>query len=168
MDSKFQSKLRVLDTDDVKQKTSLFLFRENRLGMFHGLFFCFMCDLCLLHKVNAQTPITANLSTSIFKRRIFTRKVIYRLFQLNVRTFRKCKHPHACALRDCLGVSRSFVSDTSPKCIDREGLKRRRKWTRQRKPYICLSFDFLIKHSANGTCLTLVSMQKYVPSLWLL
>ena len=32
------------------------------------------------------------------------------------------KNAHACALRDCLGVSRPFVSDTSPKCIDREGL----------------------------------------------
>ena len=41
------------------------------------------------------------------------------------------KNAHACALRDCLGVSRPFVSDTSPKCIDREGLKRRRTGTRQ-------------------------------------
>ena len=41
------------------------------------------------------------------------------------------KNAHACALRDCLGVSRPFVSDTSPKCIDREGLKRRRAGTRQ-------------------------------------
>ena len=31
----------------------------------------------------------------------------------------------------CLGVSRPFVSDTLPKCIDREGLKRRRTGTRQ-------------------------------------
>ena len=30
-------------------------------------------------------------SVPIFKRRIFTRKVIYRLFQLNVGTFQKCK-----------------------------------------------------------------------------
>ena len=41
------------------------------------------------------------------------------------------KNAHACALRDCLGVSRPFVSDTSPKCIDREGLKRRRTGTSQ-------------------------------------
>ena len=67
----------------------------------------------------------------IFKQRIFTRKVIYRLFQLNVWTFQKCKNAHACALRDCLGVSRPFVSDTSPKCIYREGLERRRAGTRQ-------------------------------------
>ena len=44
------------------------------------------------------------------------------------------KNAHACALRDCLGVSRPFVSDTSPKCIDREGLKRRRTGTRQWLP----------------------------------
>ena len=41
------------------------------------------------------------------------------------------KNAHACALRDCLGVSRPFVSDTSPKCIDQEGLERRRTGTRQ-------------------------------------
>ena len=41
------------------------------------------------------------------------------------------KNAHVCALRDCLGVSRPFVSDTSPKCIDREGLKRRRTGTSQ-------------------------------------
>lgn len=32
----------------------------------------------------------------------------------------------ACALRDCLDVSRPFLSETSPKCIDREALGRRR------------------------------------------
>ena len=71
----------------------------------------------------------------IFKRWIFTRKVIYRLFQLTVLTFQKCKTAHACALRDCLGVPRPFVSDTSPKCIDREGLKKRRAGTRQAGTY---------------------------------
>ena len=50
-------------------------------------------------------------------------------------TFQKCKNTHACALRDCLGVSRPFVSDTSPKCIDREGLERRRTGTRQHINY---------------------------------
>ena len=73
----------------------------------------------------------------IFKRRIFTRKVIYRLFQLTVWTFQKCKNAHACALQDCLGISRPFVSDTSPKCIDREGLERRRTGTRQHKHKHC-------------------------------
>ena len=88
----------------------------------------------------------------IFKRRILTRKVIYRLFQLNVWTFQKCKNAHACALRDCLGISRPFVSDTSPKCIDREGLERRRTGTRQnrtfgnrtqRKPNRSIDFDWV-------------------------
>ena len=42
MDSKFHSKLCVLDTNDVKQKTSLFLFRENLLGIVSRiLLFCF-------------------------------------------------------------------------------------------------------------------------------
>ena len=58
------------------------------------------------------------------------RKVIYRLIQLNVGTFKKCKNAHTCALRDCLGVSRPFVSDTSPKCIDQEGLESCRTGTR--------------------------------------
>ena len=76
----------------------------------------------------------------IFKRRKFTRKVIYRLFQLTVSTFQKCKNADACALRDCLSVSRPFVSDTSPKCIDLEGLERRRTGTRQDPPYNRLGF----------------------------
>ena len=34
------------------------------LVCFHGFwFFCFICHLCLVHKINAQTPITAILST---------------------------------------------------------------------------------------------------------
>ena len=36
------------------------------------------------------------------------------------------------------------------------------------KPYICLSFDFLIQYSVNGTCLTSVNMHEYVTSLSLL
>ena len=48
MNSKFQSKLRVLDTDDV------FVFCSGKICLvcFHGfLFFCFICHrLCLLHK----------------------------------------------------------------------------------------------------------------------
>ena len=38
---------------------------------------------------------------------------------------------NACTPRDCLGVSRPFVSDKSPKFIDREGLGRRRIGTRE-------------------------------------
>ena len=41
-----------------------FVFCSGKICLvcFHGLFFCFICHLCLLHKINAQTPITANLS----------------------------------------------------------------------------------------------------------
>ena len=38
---------------------------QTCLACFHGFlfFFCFICHLCLSHEINAQTPITANLST---------------------------------------------------------------------------------------------------------
>ena len=89
------------------------------LVCFHGfLFFCVICHLCLSHNINAQTPITAILSTYLIHE-----------FLVNV----KCR------------------MDGS-----------------HRKPYTCLLFDFLIQYSANGTCLTSVSMQEYVTSLWLL
>ena len=103
-----------------RKAKDFFVFCSGKICLvcFHGLFFCFICHLCLLHKINAQTPITANLSTYLIHE-----------FLVNV----KCR------------------MDGS-----------------HRKPYICLSFDFLIQYSANGTCLTLVSMQKYVTSLWLL
>ena len=42
MDSKFQSKLRVLDTDDVKQKTSLFFVQGKSAWYQWFFFFCFM------------------------------------------------------------------------------------------------------------------------------
>ena len=98
-----------------------FVFCSGKICLicFHGfLFFCFISHLCLLHKINAQTPITAILSTYLIHE-----------FLVNV----KCR------------------MDGS-----------------HRKPYICLSFDFLIQYSANGTCLTSVSMREYVTSLWLL
>ena len=41
------------------------------------------------------------------------------------------KVTYACAFCFCLGVSRPFASDTSPKRIDREGLGKRRTGTRQ-------------------------------------
>ena len=114
---KFQSKLRVLDTDDVKQKTSFFSVRDNLLAMFSWFFFvCFMCHLCLLHKINAQTPITAILSTCLIHE-----------FLVNVNCRMDGSH---------------------------------------RKPYICLSFDFLIQYSANfgeyaGIChLPLASLKR--------
>ena len=49
MDSKFQSKLRVLDTDAVIQKTSLFAVRENLLGivfMVFGSFVLYVICVC--------------------------------------------------------------------------------------------------------------------------
>ena len=110
----------------------------------------------------------------IFKRRIFTRKVIYRCFQLKVGTFQKCKNAHACALRDCLGVSRPFVSDTSPKCIDREGLKRRRTETRRGKCYqprpsaglIALTSTWIIPditRTSSNNCLLLFILRRCYP-----
>ena len=64
MDSKFRSKLRVLDTDDVKQKTSLFSV-QGKSAWYCFMVFCsfVLCHLCLVHKINAQTPITAIPST---------------------------------------------------------------------------------------------------------
>ena len=53
MGSKIPLKLRVLDTDDLKQKTS-------RL-----LVFCVTYHLCPVQKVNAPTPITAILATHL-------------------------------------------------------------------------------------------------------
>ena len=46
-------------------------------------------------------------------------------------------------------------------------VKCRMDWS-YRKPYVCLSFNFLKQYSANGTCLTSVNMQEYVNPLWLL
>ena len=65
MDSKFQSKLCVLDTDDVRQKSSLFSVQGKSAWyvLMVFCFFCFICHLCLIQKINAQTPITAILST---------------------------------------------------------------------------------------------------------
>ena len=119
MDSQFQSKLRVLDTDDVKRKPSLFSVLGKSAGYVFMVTCSFvLCHLCLVHKINAQTPITAILSTYLIIE-----------FLMNVK----------CRMDGSHG-----------------------------KPYICLSFDFLIQYSANGTCLTSVNMQEYVTSLWLL
>ena len=119
MDSKFQSKLHVLETDDVKQRLCRFLFRENVLGIVFLWILLFRLHyLCPVPKINAQTPITAILSTH--------------------------------------SVHEFIVNVMS-----------RMDWS-YRKPYICLSFDFLKQCSANGTCLTLMKLQEYVTSLWLL
>ena len=46
MNSKFQSKLRVLDKDDVRERLLCFLFRENLLSIVSWfLFFCFMSSV---------------------------------------------------------------------------------------------------------------------------
>ena len=42
--------------------------------------------------------------------------------------------------RKLLAVSRPFISDTSPECIDREGLDRRRTGIRQARPHVSV-FD---------------------------
>ena len=66
MDSKFQSKLSVLDTDDVKQKTSLFSVQgKSAWYVFMTVCSFVLCRLCLVHKINAQTAITAILSTNL-------------------------------------------------------------------------------------------------------
>ena len=110
MDSKFQSKLRVLDTNDVKQKTSLFSVQEKSSWYDFSWFFVLLFYvICVWYtKRNAQTPITAILSTYLIHE-----------FIVNV----KCR------------------MDGS-----------------RRKPCICLSFDFLIQYSANGTWLTSVNV----------
>ena len=98
MASKFQSKLRVLDT--LCKTKDFFVFCSGKLCLvcFHVfLFFCFICRLCQVHKINAQTPITANLSTYLIHE-----------FIVNVKWRMDGSH---------------------------------------RKPYICLSFDFLIQYS---------------------
>ena len=63
-------------------------------------------------------------------------KLFIDYFSWTCELFKNAKKDLACAIRDCLGVSligvsRPFVSDTSPKCIDREGLERRRIGTRE-------------------------------------
>ena len=86
--------------------------------MFSWFFVLLYMSSGLVHKINAQTPITAILSTYFIHE-----------FLVNV----KCR-------------------------MDGSHMK----------PYICLSFDFLIQYSPNGTCLTSVSVQEYVTFLWLL
>ena len=64
MDSKFPSKLHVLDTDHIKQKTSLFSVQGK------SAWYCFMVAVLLfyvicVHKINARTPITIILATHL-------------------------------------------------------------------------------------------------------
>ena len=55
------------------------------------------------------------------------------VYNINV-IFEFQKPTRACAFCFCLGVSRPFASDTSPKRIDREVLGKRRTGTRQAHP----------------------------------
>ena len=66
MDSKFHSKLRVLDTDYVKQNSwakDFFVFCSGKicLVLFQGCCSFVLRHLCPVHKLNAQTPITTIL-----------------------------------------------------------------------------------------------------------
>ena len=65
MASKFESKLRALETDDIKRKTYLFpVHGKSKSALYcFVVFFSFgFCHLCPVHK-NAQPPITAILFT---------------------------------------------------------------------------------------------------------
>ena len=63
MDSKFQSKFRVLDTDNVKQKTSLFYVQgKSAWALFHGFSYFVLLHLCPVLKVNDQTLTTVILA----------------------------------------------------------------------------------------------------------
>ena len=111
MDSKFQSKLRVLDTDDVKQKTSLFSVQ----GKSAWYVFMVFCSFVLLSSVS----VTQNKTIKKLPSKPSCPPIKYMTFLVNV----KCR------------------MDGS-----------------HRKPCICLSFDFLIQYSANGTWLTSVNI----------
>ena len=71
MDSKFHSKLRVLDTGDLKQNSwakDFFVFCSGKicLVLFQGCYsFVQLRYLCPIHKINAQTPITTMLATHL-------------------------------------------------------------------------------------------------------
>ena len=108
MDSKLQSKLRVLDTDDVKQKTSLFSV-QGKSGLYVFMVFWFF--------------------------------VLYVI---------KCPHSH-----------HSHPVHLFNTWISRECIKCRMDGS-QRKPYICLSFDFLILNNYSLKSRWIVA--KYLPS----
>ena len=66
MGSTIPLKLRVLYTDDLKQKTSLFSVQgKSAWHCFKAVFFCVTYHLCPVQKVNAPTPITAILATHL-------------------------------------------------------------------------------------------------------
>ena len=59
MASKLRSQPRVVDTNDVKQKTSLSVQGKICLVLFHGFCSFVLRHLCRVHVVNDQTPVTA-------------------------------------------------------------------------------------------------------------
>ena len=59
MASNLRSEPRVVDTNDVKQKTSLSVQGKICLVLFHGFCSFVLRHLCRVHEVNDQTPITA-------------------------------------------------------------------------------------------------------------
>ena len=70
MDSKFHSKLRVLDTDYVKQNSwakDFFVFCSGKicLVLFQGCCSFVLRHLCPVHEINAQTPVTTILATHL-------------------------------------------------------------------------------------------------------
>ena len=58
MASKLRSKPRVVDTNDVKQKTSLSVQGKICLVLFPGFCSFVLRHLCRVHEVNDETPIT--------------------------------------------------------------------------------------------------------------
>ena len=65
MASKLRSKLCVLDTDDVKQRRLCFCSGEKPFGIVTWVLSFYLRHLCPVDEVNAQTPITAILSTHL-------------------------------------------------------------------------------------------------------
>ena len=70
MDSKFHSKLRVLDTDYVKQNSwakDFFVFCSGKicLVLFQGCCSFVLRHLCPVHKINAPAPTTTILATHL-------------------------------------------------------------------------------------------------------
>ena len=77
----------VLDTDGVKQKTSLiFVQGKSAWYCFIVFFFCFR-HLCPVHEVNAKTPITAIL---------FTHLLHGFIVNVNCRMDWSCRKPYIC------------------------------------------------------------------------
>ena len=60
MASKLRSQPRVVDTNDVKQKTSLSVQGKICLVLFHGFCSFVLRHLYRVNEVNDQTPITAD------------------------------------------------------------------------------------------------------------